>query len=291
MDFESLECLKYFAALSQGDPHQSIFHFQSKMGIPTDDAATVQFNFKKANWAVRRAELVAIDVEELAQIVSETIPVYKRDRKGFEKDIGACLRRKPPDLVGAQMYQSAIDGLWERLLQRGLSVPHGYKDLGHFLQYNTGSKLPSMKVAAFYGGKVGQQLKALSDYHQVFHTELNDAHSRVKWEHLFDSALLTVQEKSMRKHDRRYKQYKFDKSGNSSLLLKPANHPDREHAKEILKLAKAMTEDETVPLAHQSMLKDHLAYLERYRFDPGALFVDYVETLKSRPQVSDRETE
>ncbi len=30
-------------------------------------------------------------------------------------------------------------------------------------------------------------------------------------------------------------------------------------------------------------LKDHLAYLERYRFDPGALFVDYVETLRNRP--------
>jgi hypothetical protein len=69
------------------------------------------------------------------------------------------------------------------------------------------------------------------------------------------------------------------------LLDKPANHPNREHAKEMLKLAKAMSEDETVPLAHQAMLKDPLAYLQRYRLDPGALFIDYVETLRTRPRL------
>jgi len=252
--------------------------------MPLDAAATEQFNEGKLKWAGRRAELVADDVAELTQIVVEALPRYQKHIRKMEAEIRREQAKKPPNQFHIEYLQEDLkEPTWGPYIEDTIQIPHGYKDLSHFLRYNTGAELPSATIVKFYGGKVGQQLKALADYHQVFHAELFKAYPVVKWENIQDRLLLAVQGKAIQKYDRAHKKYKFDDSLGASLLTKPAGSADREHAKEILKFAKAMSEDETVPLAHQAMLKDHLAYLERYRLDPGALFIDYVETLRTRP--------
>lgn len=283
MDFESIDCQKYFAALAQGDPRLTLFHERIKTGMPLDTAATEQFNEGKLKWAGRRAELVADDVTELTQIITEAIPVYRKHVKELERDIRAAERKFPDNPDAGDYWKEQLDDNfpWRNAVDITIGVPYGYKNREHFLKYNTGFDLPSPAIAQFYGGKIGQQLKALAAYHQAFHEVLFKEHPYSAWDNIKDELLLGVQEKAITKYNRGRSKYKFDEK---ALLTKRAGSPDREHAKEILKLAKTLSEDETVPAAHQAMLKDHLAYLERYRMDPGSLFIDYVETLRTRPK-------
>jgi hypothetical protein len=292
IDFESIDCQKYFAALAQGDPRQDLFHGRTQTGTPLDSAATEQFNENKLKWAKRRAELVKDDITELAQIILEAIPLYDKHVRTLKSEIRKEQAKPKPNLAKIEYFQGKLaEPIWRDDVEDTIQIPYGYKDLAHFLKYHTGSKLPPPEVVKFYGGKVGKQLKAIADYHEAFHTELFNAYPMVKWENIPDRLLLAIQDKAIQKYDSNHKRHKFDPLGPTSLLHKPANHPNREHAKEMLKLAKAMSEDETVPLAHQAMLKDHLAYLQRYRLDPGALFIDYVETLRTRPRAILTETD